>query len=213
MNLTHAQQVWDDFRQEKQPLVADTAASKCEECGVVLVKTGAGFKACPMCGACDCLETDLVCHETWVKKQSMYKRRLYCQEKLRMLVGLKQSTSPRYKTLVKRMKKLNVKSLVIMKQYLKEWGERNMYKYIYSMYTDVTGKKLITLSSQQIDKISIEFVIMESKFKQNKGKRKNFFNYLSMIYLLMRKHKLKGHSHILLPLNFFEIRRHMKLLL
>jgi hypothetical protein len=71
----------------------------------------------------------------------------------------------------------------------------------------VTGKKLITLSSQQIDKISIEFVIMESKFKQNKGKRKNFFNYLSMIYLLMRKHKLKGHSHILLPLNFFDIRR------
>ena len=108
------------------------------------------------------------------------------------------------------MKKLKVKNLVVMKQYLKEWGCRGMYKYIYGMYRDVTGKKLIAMTSQQIGRLSTEFVKMEIKFKMEKKGRKNFYNYSSMLYLLMRKHKISGYKHILLPLNYMKIRGEMK---
>lgn len=126
MNLQQAQNIFDTFQNVN---VDAEKKNWCDECDLLMLDTGAGFCGCPLCGACDCLTPDFVAHELWVKKQSPYKRRLYCIEKLKLLAGHKQSSSPMYNVLVKRLKKYKVKSLVEMKQRLKDMGQRRYYKY------------------------------------------------------------------------------------
>jgi hypothetical protein len=213
MDWSQAHLIYEEVAAGKDEVIEKIDNDWCEDCDIQMIQTGKGFDACPMCGACNCLDAVFVPQEAWVKRQSMYKRRLYCQEKLRLLTCQKICNSQRYKKLVKRLKKLKVKNLVVMKQYLKEWGCRGLYKYIYGMYRDVTGKKLVAMTSQQIGRLSTEFVKMEVQFRMERGERKNFYNYSSVIYLLMRKHKIPGYKHIVLPLNYMKIRREMKALM
>lgn len=169
---------------------------------------------CLKCGQCDStgvFVTDLqyALSSTLYCPKSIYKRRLYCREKLKLLCGRKKCYDKKYKTVVDRLKKKKVKNLVQLKQYLKEWGFRKYYKHIYHLFFEVTGKKLISLTCTEISKMSAQFVLLEILFKRT-SKRKNIYNYNSIIYLLMKKNKIKGYSHIILPLNHLHIVKSIK---
>lgn len=181
----------------------------CENCNVQKIYDTC-FKVCPECSEMDIYE---IVHEDelWTPKIILYKRRLYCQEKLRLMVGHKICRSPHYKKIVKELYEYDIQSIIELKQYLKDWGLKKFYKYIYNLYFDVTGVQLIKLTSQDIDFLSRKFVEVESRFKLAKLKgRKNMFNYNSCLYILMKKYKYEGYEHIILPLNHLTISKILK---
>ena len=176
----------------------------CEDCKVDKVILNC-FKVCTQCGVMD-IEDPSYEVIPWTPTIALYKRRLYCQEKLKLYTGHKLCRSAQYRKIVKDLKTYDILNIIELKQYLKEWKQKRFYKYIYNLYFDVTGIRLIKLSSQDIDFLSRKFVEIEGKFKGSElHKRKNFFNYNSCIFLLMKKYKYKGYKNIILPLNHLHI--------
>ena len=196
----------------KDPDITDPYNLKCKDCNVEKVYEDC-FKVCPECGVMD-IDDPIYEDTPWTPAVALYKRRLYCQEKLKLMTGHKLCRSPHYKKIVKELKDYDIQNIIELKQYLKEWKLKRFYKYIYNMYFDVTKIRLITLSSQDIDFLSRKFVELESQFKMSElHKRKNMFNYNSCLYLLMKKYKYKGYEHILLPLNHLQIAKTLRKLI
>lgn len=186
----------------------------CIECDMQMTLIANSFYSCVGCGACGELQ-HFVADVNYASKVSLYKRRIYCQEKLRLLNGDKLSKSPIYNTIIKRLKKRKkpFKNVIQIKQKLKQLGYKKFYKYVYNIYFDLTGIRLIPLTSQQIDLIANQFVALEYNFKQDEThNRKNLFNYNSVISFLLKRNKIKGSKHILLPLNHLQISKQIKLL-
>lgn len=184
----------------------------CETCNVEKVYNNC-FTVCPECGVADLDE--LVYEDMqWVPPPALYKRRLYCQEKLKLYAGHKMCKSPHYRKIVKRLKSYDVDCIIELKQYLKEWKLKRFYKYIYNLYFDVTGLRLINLTSQDIDFLSRKFIELETRFKMTvENKRKNMYNYNSCLFLLMKHYGYGGYEHILLPLNHLQIARSLRRLI
>lgn len=193
----------------KHPDTTDPYNLKCKDCNVDKVNEEC-FKVCPECGVMD-IDDPMYEDIPYVPRTALYKRRLYCQEKLKLMSGHKISRSPRIRNIIKDLKDYHIESLVELKHQMKELKLKRFYKYIYNIYYDLTGERLINLSSQDIDFLSRKFVEVDSMFKQSDlHNRKNFFNYNSCIYLLMKRYKFKGYRHILLPLNHLTIAKVLK---
>jgi hypothetical protein len=75
------------------------------------------------------------------------------------------------------------------------------YKYIYNVYYDIKKVRLINVKQQRISQLADEFIVMESFFKNNREihKRKNIFSYSVIIYMILKRNKIKGYDDILLP--------------
>lgn len=191
----------------------DTHNMICKECKVekVLIEC---FKTCPNCGAMD-IDDPAYQDAPWAPHVALYKRRLYCQEKLKLYTGHKQCRSANYTRVVRDLKDYDIKNILELKQHLKDWKQKRLYKYVYNIFFDITGKRLIKLTGQNIDFLSRKFVEVETKFKEERDlhKRKNFFNYNSCIFLLMKKYKFKGYTNIVLPLNHLRIAKILRRLL
>lgn len=189
-------------------------ANYCQDCCLDMEAGIDGYFSCMDCGQCGSSEVYIASpsyelNSTLYNKKSIYKRRLYCREKLKLLCGRKKCFDQEYIKLVERLKKKKIKNIIQLKQFLKDWGKRRYYKHIYNMFYDITGKRLIDLTCLEIQRLSYQFVKIEIKFKRNSG-RKNIFNYNSIIYALMKKNKIKGYSHIVLPLNHLQISKSIK---
>ena len=215
INIENIEDAWRLFR-GKCPLTHVEKTWKCLGCDANLVIEGC-FKLCPDCGEMDIDEpvyTDIYTDMPYTSNvpPALYKRRLYCVEKLNLMVGYKQSRSPQYNKLVKLLKNEDIESLEEIKVCLKVWKMKKFYKHVYNLYYDVTGERLINLNSQDIDFIARKFVELESNFKMDRDthKRNNIYNYNSCIYLLMKHFKYKGYKHILLPLNHLQIAKVLK---
>jgi hypothetical protein len=184
----------------------------CNKCNILKVFEQ-GFPVCPMCGIMD-IDNPTYDIPDWAPVIALYKRRLYCQEKLKLYCGHKMSKNTYYKTIVSDLKKCKIRSVIQLKQKLKARGLKKYYKYSYNLYHDVTGKRPINLKSQDIDFLTRKFIEVESRFKLSElNGRKNFFNYNSCMFLLMKKYKFTGYKHILLPLNHLQISKQLKLLI
>ena len=150
--------------------------------------------------------------DTIRKTISLYKRRLYVREKLSLMTGYKQSRSKQYADIIKTLKTCKVKNIIHLKQLLKDMNLKKFYKHIYNIYYDVRNIRLIKFTHNQIDEISRRFVDAECKFKTDCD-RSNFFSYSSVIYLLMKKYKIAGYQHIILPLNHLQISQKIRQLI
>ena len=184
----------------------------CGDCNIDRVIEG-GFKVCPNCGAMDLGDPE---HEVlpWVAPIAMYKRRLYCIEKLKLYAGYKLSRNSTYINLVKKLKNNKIDNIIDLKQNLKILKMKKFYKYVYNLFFDIKNIRLINLSSQDIDFLSQKFIEAESLFKLSEThKRKNFFNYNSCLYLLMKKYGFKGFNNIILPLNHLQISKTLRILI
>lgn len=176
----------------------------CESCQYDLVLYNEGW-VCEQCGAVD--HTVFVSDSAYVEKKCLYMRRLYFIERMNLLCGVKQSGSKEYTAMIKNLRehlkenKIKLKSVQQLRALLKRLKYNKFYKHVYNIWFDLTKKRLIQMDSQEIHRLAREFVEMESMFKSNRDKhqRKNIFSYSVLIYLLLKKHKIKGYSQLLLP--------------
>jgi len=98
-----------------------------------------------------------------------------------------------------------------LKAIMKDLKYHNFYKYIYCVWFDIKKFKLITLTTLQIKMLSRQFVELESKFKDSDShNRKNMLNYNSLIYILLKRNKIKGYKSIILPFNHIVIVKMLK---
>jgi len=191
------------------PEQPDYDPTKCAECDTTL-KQDHYLHFCPECGTMDFDKPIHVDHE-YTPPPCLYKRRIYCLDKLKMMAGFKQSGSKSYKPMIEILKERDFDNIKQLKKIMKELKYHTFYKFIYSIWFDIKGTRLIELTYTQLDKISNDFVDLEYKFKQSdKHKRSNMLNYNSVIYYLLKKNKIKGYKHILLPYNHLVICKMLK---
>jgi hypothetical protein len=217
MNLNEATQLYEQYEIDKGikqlPVVKPPGMCCEDDCDGKMIPAD-HFPYCDTCGIMDTdhpLVTSREANEPWIPKRVLYKRRQYCLEKLKLVVGIKNSRSSKYHEMVKQLKEQDFDTLQELRQLMKELGYHKMYKFIYSAYFDVKGTHLISFSTQEIHFLAQQFVELEWKFKQSEDhKRKNFMCYNSTLYYLMKKNKLTGYKHLLLPYNHKHINQLLK---
>ena len=197
--------------QLEEPRNVATSINYCDECDtdMVLVEF---FHACPVCGQVG--DTSVHAyhleHATdYITKRQLYKRRAYIEEKLRLLSCIKRPRSAKYLDTLNKIKVDKFISIDELYNILKKKNMSTMYKHIYNLWFDVKKTKLVTLTSIQIGNLCDDFVKVDCLFKNNPGDRKNMYNYNTMIYFLMKKNKIQGCNHILLPYNHNFIYKHV----
>ena len=170
-------------------------------CGTAMVIEQRMMWLCPSCGHVDDL-AHVVEAGCYVAKKVLYQRRSYFIERMNLIAGYKQSRSPQYRSIVAKCGRYRFRTIRGLRRLMKRLGFNKFYKYIYNIFFDIKKRRLITLSQQQVATLADDFVTMESFFKQNKEKhgRNNIFSYSVMIYMILKRHKIKGYRHMLLPL-------------
>jgi len=125
---------------------------------------------------------------------------------MRLLAGIKQTAHPKYTEMVNFFKKLNVTDnpnfkVHDLKLLMKRHGYSKFYKYINSLWFDLTGQKLIDLTYHDIKTLSFKFLQFERKLKQSLNGRINFPNYNTIIYMFLKLNGYKFYTNIILPKN------------
>ena len=207
LTIENAHLFLEDFDLERNPTKTEAKRdpNRCQECDGEL-KYINFFLTCTGCGLTDLDKCESVAMESideYIPKRSLYRRKLYAMDKLRMLNAQKTCKKPAYKKAIKQLRKLEFNTVDELKELMKEHGFNKLYPFIYLIYQDIKQVKLIDLSWRQIDKIADEFVKMELQFKSSAktSKRKNMLSYNVMIYMIMKRLRYPGYEHILLPKN------------
>jgi hypothetical protein len=169
-------------------------------CGSAMVIEKRSFWLCLLCGCIEDLGA-VVDNGVYRPKKSLYHRRSYFLERMNLLCGYKQSQSPDYKKIVNHIRKHKFKTLRQLRIIMKNLGYNKFYKYIYNIYFDIKNVRHVKINQQRIPRLANEFIIMESFFKQNRDNhmRKNIFSYSVLMYILLKRNRIKGYSKIILP--------------
>ena len=183
--------------------VNETRNRYCDECECDMIFYDY-FYTCPVCGIVDDAPVYNIKHESeYFQKPILYKRRIYCEDKLKLMSTLKSCRSIGYGNAKKTLTEIEDEFSTIDELFfkMKEYSLSKYYPHIYNLWFEIKKTKLITLTYQQIDMLSSQFVELDCIFKANRGNRKNMINYNTIIYYLMKKNKIKGRNNILLPYN------------
>lgn len=224
MNIHNAHLYYEDFVYESTPPSPQKITREwvCEDCGINKIVDSSLFMVCPNCGLTDICAFDYSPHINYNENEfimrrssTIYKRRHYCIEKLKMMTGYKHSNSKKYNEMIKSLKehKNLIKNISDLKKIMKKLKYQNHYKYIYNIYKDVTGIKLIELSYKDIQLITTKFISLEMIFKGDSvvHRRKNMISYDLIIKNILKELKYKCHRHILVPKKCAKINRIYKL--
>lgn len=207
LNIKNAHLILEDFYLEMNPKVEEPKdLNICEQCSGQLQFIN-HYLTCTSCGLTDLDITDtcyMESYDEYVPKKSLYKRKLYALDKIRMLTCQKVCKKNDYKTSVRQLSKYEFEDILDLKLMMKQLKMNKLYPYIYMIYYDINKVKLIDLKWNQIDRIADEFVKFEIQFKTSAktSKRKNMLSYYSIIYLIMKRLNYDGYQHIILPNNF-----------
>lgn len=169
----------------------------------VLADTG---YTCKICGIVDV--DRLVTFPTRIptKNHHLYKRNHYFIEKMRLLAGIKQTVHPNYAEMINFFKELRVTDDPNFKVHdlrllMKKNGYSKFYKYINSIWFDLTRQKLIDLTYHDIKVLSFKFLQFERKLKRSLNGRINFPNYNTIIYVFLKMNGYQFYVNIILPKN------------
>lgn len=181
--------------------------NQCDECGNLLTIDNY-FYVCTECGTMDVSnplsnDDEYIC----VSKKTLYKRRNYCIEKLKMMSCHKQSNSPKYMTMIEKLKDYEICDIHELKKLIKKLKYSVYYKYIYCIYKDLTGEKLIDLTYSDILKLSDNFVRIEGSFKLDQKNRKNMISYDLIIRNIMKEMGYRCYKNVIIPKKNKIIRR------
>ena len=209
LTLDNAHLFLQDLQNKKHPIEKpEHKEFECDECYGEMVYIN-HFLTCSDCGLTDldrCESYYLDDPETFLRKRSFYKRKLYVIEKLNLITCRKPCRKPSYLDSVKTLSKCKFKTIYELKKLMKNKKMSKLYPYIYLIYYDVKKIKLIELTCNQLDRIATEFVTTEMLFKSSSIKRKNMLSYYSLIYLTMKRLNYAGYKNIILPNNFKEMK-------
>lgn len=160
-----------------------------------------GHYTCIKCGEVDLYKP--VFYETInkiYKSYFVYHRKSYFKDKLREIVGIKQSLSSKYHQIISILKKHNFDTIFELKKIMKKLHYSKYYKFIYDIFFTIKGIKLVSLSSNDINYLANKFIKFEIAFKKQIGKR-NILSYNTIIYALLKQYKYPSYKHIILPKN------------
>ena len=200
MDINNIHLIYQDFQGIKPHEHLDE--NICEECGKEMT-CDEYFLMCKECGTID-FDKPLYVDTPYVAKPILYKRRMYCQEKLNLMTCNKQSRSPAYTSALSKLKNDDdFETIYELRERMSSLKLHKQYKHIYNLYYDVKKEKLIDLTHNEINKLSVKFVGLEQKFKQKSDEhgRQNMISYNTLIYFLMKQHNVPGYEHVILPLN------------
>ena len=110
------------------PEQPDYDPTRCTDCRTPL-KQGDYFYYCLNCGTMDFDKPTHVDHE-YVPPPCLYKRRIYCLDKLKMMAGFKQSSSKSYQRVITELKEHDFDSIKELKKLMKEMIYHKFYKFI-----------------------------------------------------------------------------------
>ena len=213
LTLENAHLFLEDFDLEMNPKQAEDIRdpNKCQECDGELQYVN-HFLTCVDCGLTDldkCQTIAMESSDEYIPKRSLYRRKLYALDKLRMLNSQKTCKKAIYKDAVSKLRTSEFSTIHELKELMKTHNYNKLYPYIYLIYHEIKQVKLIDLDWRQIDKIADEFVKREIKFKTSEktSKRKNMLSYNVMIYMIMKDLNYKGYDHILLPQNYKDVKK------
>lgn len=210
MNIENVHRYIEAF--EDAPIIMNKM-NHCEDCGIDMIINIDQY-VCGNCGDCggyiEALEVfDISAH----MKKVLYRRRVYCMDKLRMISCLKSPRTCDYRNIIKTLSIEDFSTIHELYDLMKELNMFKYYKNIFDIYYSIKKVKLITLTYTQIERIADDFIKIESKFKSiENNSRKNMFNYNSVIKLLLRRHKIKGAEHMILPYNHCDMLKIIKTL-
>ena len=210
LRLENAHIFLEDFEDQIKPKVDVQKYNtyECQECRGELIFSNF-FLTCTNCGLTDLDECEMVYfddYDTFIRKRSFYKRKLYAIEKLYMMTCRKPCKKANYDASIKILAKKKFETIFELKKLMKDLKMNKLYPYIYLAFFDIKKVKLIYLSENQIDKITTEFAKTEMQFRSCEIKRKNMLSYYTLIYLTMKHLGYAGYEHIILPNNFKKIK-------
>lgn len=207
ITIENAHLILEEF--ENIPMPKTTSRYVCEDCDVSKLEMDGGL-VCPNCGLCDEHEYvyfhdyDNDCQHR--QKKTIYKRRQYFEDKLSTFACLKQSRSPKYRSIVKMLKEYEFETIQELKDILKENKLHKFYVHMFNIFHDIKGVKLIDLEHKDIKKLSSKFVEIESQFRNDDDKKRiNCYNYNAMLYFLLKQEGYDCYQHIILPQNFSDV--------
>jgi hypothetical protein len=130
-----------------------------------------GYYTCNLCGAIDIDRHIFVATFDPEKRRgpSLYSRKQYFKDKLRFLCCIKQpkNDNENYIRVLNKLVGSSFKTVRELRDIMKEKGLRRYYKYMYTIFYDITHVKLINLTHTEIDNLSNQFVKLEADFKRD----------------------------------------------
>jgi hypothetical protein len=178
----------------------------CDDCGNSMTIENY-FYVCVECGLMDVnnpLSNDEINNN---KKKTLYKRKIYFIEKLKMMCGLKQSRSTKYFDIINELKTFEINNIHDLKKVMKKLFYSSHYKYIYDIYKDLKGINVIDITEYDILIITDRFLKIEESFKNKKRGRKNMISYDLIIRNIMKELGYKCYKNIIIPQKNRNIKR------
>ena len=196
MDIDQAIKLWNSF--QAMSVESTYRRGVCSDCNIDMIIIHSIY-TCQNCGLTDISNPILVDNTRWRSKKSVYMRRCYFVELLNLIAGYKQSNSPEYVGVVKRLRRCKFKTIKKLRTHMKRLGYNKYYKYIYNIFADIKKYRVINLERQQIQRLADRFVQFQNVFKKTDHGRKNFFSYNAVIYLILKDQNIKGFKKLLLP--------------
>ena len=161
-----------------------------------------GYHTCILCGIVD-VHRHAFAESVLSPRPStnLYHRKSYFREKLKLMVGTKQSLSAKYSLMVAHLRDQKFNSILELRRLMRKRGYQKYYKYIYSIYYDIKGVRLINLSYSEIENLTCKFLRLEDEFKKLYPKKSNLLSYNLVIYSLLKKYNHPCYQNIILPKN------------
>ena len=203
MDIDNAYRILEDF--EDIPIIMNKM-NYCDDCGVEMNINNDQYM-CTECGICgEYIPAIEIFEPSAHMKKILYRRRVYCMDKLKMLSCLKSPRTQEYKDVINTLREEDFSNIHELYDIMKESNMFKYYKNIFDIYYSIKKIKLIQLTYNQIERIANDFIDIECKFKEiENNNRKNMFNYNSVIKMLLQKHKIKGYRHMILPYNHVDM--------
>ena len=195
LSLENAHLFLEAFEDQIKPKaeVQEYNADECQECRGKLIFINF-FLTCSNCGLTDldkCERSYLDDSETFIRKRSFYKRKLYATEKLKLMTCRKPCKKANYVASIKILAKKKFETIFELKKLMKDLKMNKLYPYIYQLYNDIKQINLVPLTFNDIEKLTHRF-----RFNQNKIKK---FSYFLIINRMLKKHNYNFYNQITIP--------------
>lgn len=144
-----------------------------------------GMKTCIECGIVNLFNfTSEKYVPSTYKNYHIYLRSHYFREKLLLLGGFKQCIKDGYNDMLKDLRTHNIQSITYLRRVMKQKGYSKFYKYIYNIFYELTGEKVIDLTRERIDFLMNKYIQFEKLYKKMFHKNPNYS--VVMICLLQK---------------------------
>lgn len=176
-----------------------------------------GTPTCSYCGICDLykrqtievmgimnpeLANETQERKTFTKKIYVpYNRKPYFKRLFELLAGHVQSPQTKqYKKMIQLLSNNNntFQNMRQLRELLRKNGHQKYYQYIYNIWYEIKGERIIHITNEQFHKIMEKFRIFQNWYKKT-IKTRNMINYSVLLQELLLHNKIKNAHLLYLP--------------